>query len=80
MQVLEAHPQGIRWMDILRAVEANAPGTPLSKFHGPVHNLLTTRTTEIVKVARGTYQLAKFVDADNAAATAPRNRDLNLSG
>jgi hypothetical protein len=70
MQVLEGHPQGIRWMEILRAVEANAPGNPPRATAFSVHTLLTTRTTEIVKVARGTYRLAKFVDADNATATA----------
>lgn len=31
--------------------------------------MLTTRTAEIVKVARGTYQLAKYVEADNAVAS-----------
>jgi hypothetical protein len=70
MQVLEASPQGIRWMDLLRAVEANAPGTPHNSVHGGVHNLLTNRSKEIVKVARGTYQLAKFIDADDAVASA----------
>lgn len=70
MRVLEAHPQGIRWMEILRAVEAGAHDTPHNRVHGAVHNLLATRTEEIVKVARGTYQLAKFVDADNAVASA----------
>ncbi len=70
MHVLEAHPQGIRWMEILRTVEAAAPDTPHNSVHGAVHTLLTTRRSEIVKVARGTYQLAKFVAADNAVATA----------
>jgi hypothetical protein len=70
LQVLEENPQGIRWMDLLRAVKAQSPETPHNSVHGGVHNLLTTRTTEIVKVARGTYQLAKFVDADNALANA----------
>ena len=70
MQVLEAHPEGIRWMDLLRAVEAGAPDTPHNSVHGSVHGLLTTRTSEIVKVARGTYQLSKFVDADDALASA----------
>ncbi len=70
MEVLEANQQGIRWSDLLRAVQANAPGTPPNSIHGGIHNLLTTRTSEISKVARGTYQLARFVDADNAAASA----------
>jgi hypothetical protein len=70
MQVLEEHPQGIRWTELLRAVEANALDTPHNSVHGGIHNLLTTRTTEIMKVARGTYQLVKFAAADEAAANA----------
>ncbi|OAD16903.1 hypothetical protein [Achromobacter insolitus] len=69
MQVLESHSQGIRWADLLRAVVAQSPETPRNSIHGAIHNLLSTRTAEIVKVARGTYQLAKFVEADDAAAS-----------
>lgn len=68
MRVMEANPQGIRWSDLLRAVEATAPDTPHNSIHGGIHNLLTTRMSEIRKVARGTYRLAKFVDADDATA------------
>lgn len=70
MKVLEAHPNGIRWIDLLRSVGADAPDTPPNSIHGAVHNLLTTRTSEIVKVARGTYQLAKYVAEDSAAVKA----------
>ena len=70
MQLLEANPQGIRWMELLRSIEAESPDTPHNSVHGGVHNLLTTRTAEIVKVARGTYRLAKYVEADDAAASA----------
>jgi hypothetical protein len=67
MQVLEANPQGIRWADLLRAVRAKAPGTP--KVGGPVYSLVKN-TPEILKVARGTYRLAKFAAADDAIASA----------
>lgn len=70
MAVLEANPQGIRWSELLRTVEADAAGTPHNSVHGGIHNLLTTHTSKISKVARGTYQLTKFVDRDNAAASA----------
>lgn len=69
MLVLEAHPQGIRWMDLLRAVQASTPETLSNSVHGGVHNLLTTHTSEIAKVARGTYRLAKYVAADDAVAS-----------
>ncbi|SAI71709.1 Uncharacterized protein conserved in bacteria [Bordetella ansorpii] len=70
MRVLESSPQGIRWSDLLRAVGEEAPDTPRNSIHGGIHNLLITRTREIVKVARGTYQLARFVEADDAIASA----------
>jgi hypothetical protein len=68
MRVLEDHPGGIRWAELLRAVKANAVGTPDNSIHGGVHHLLTTRTSDISKVARGTYRLAKFVEADDAVS------------
>lgn len=68
MQVLEDNPQGIRWSNLLGAVEATTPETPHNSIHGGIHNLLTTQTTEIHKVARGTYRLAKFVNADEVFA------------
>jgi hypothetical protein len=53
----------------VRTVESNAPDAPHNSIYGGIDNLLTTRTSEIVKVARGTYQLAKFVEADEAIAS-----------
>ncbi|WP_446652097.1 hypothetical protein [Blastomonas sp.] len=70
LQVLNENPQGIRWADLLRAVEARASDTPRNSVHGAIHNLLTTRTAEIAKVARGTYQLSEYVVADEAIASA----------
>lgn len=73
MRVLEENPQGIRWSELLRAVEVQAPDTPHNSIHGAVHNLLIIRPVEIAKVARGTYRLAKFVAADDAMADAKEN-------
>lgn len=65
MDVLEASPHGIRWVDLLNGVAAFAEGTPRNSVQGAIHQLLATRTSEIVKVARGTYQLAVFNKRDN---------------
>ena len=70
LEVLEAHQQGIRWSDLLRAVEASAPGTPRNSIDGGIHNLLTTHTSAISRVARGTYRLTKYIDAENTKAQA----------
>jgi hypothetical protein len=61
---------GLGGDEVVEAGEAGTPDTPHNSVHGGVHNLLTTRTSEIVKVARGTYQLAKFVAEDSGAAKA----------
>lgn len=64
LSVIGDHPQGIRWSDLLRAVVVNAPGTPQNSIHGAIHILLKTKSTEIIKVARGTYRLSKFIEAE----------------
>lgn len=56
---------------MLRAVQNSAPETPRNSIHGAIHKLLTTRTSEIVKVARGTYQLARYVEAEDAVDQPP---------
>jgi hypothetical protein len=76
MLVLDAHPQGIRWSDLLRTVELEATDTPHNSIHGAIHNLLTNSTHDIVKVARGTYQLAKYIEADNAAAASQEAKSI----
>lgn len=66
-EILEESKNGIRWSELLRAVEQQAGDTPRNSVHGWVHGLLTS-SDDVVKVARGTYQLAKYVDAADAAA------------
>lgn len=68
-EVLEGHPDGIRWSDILRLVEAQSLETPHNSVHGAVHQLLQSND-QIVKVARGTYQLKKHAAAEAVEAQA----------
>lgn len=67
--ILETEPGGIRWGELLKRIYAQAPETPQNSIHGALQNLFVI-SNDIVKVARGTYQLAKFVAADDALATA----------
>lgn len=66
--VLERHPGGARWAEVLKAVASDHPETPLNSIRGATHNLFQ-RGDGIVKIARGTYQLAHFADADGSALT-----------
>lgn len=67
--VLERHPGGVRWAEVLKAVSAEHPETPPNSIRGATHHLFQ-RGEGIVKIARGTYQLARFADADAAEAVA----------
>lgn len=52
---------------MLRAVEADTPDTPHNSVHGAIHALLNSDPA-IVKVARGTYRLAKYQDQTEGPA------------
>ncbi len=67
--LLEAETGGIRWGEMLKRIHAADPETPQNSIHGALQNLFVM-SNDIVKVARGTYQLAQYVAADNALATA----------
>ena len=66
--VLERETGGIRWVQLLKAVEAEHPETPHNSIHGAVHALLNS-ADDIVKVARGTYQMSKYQDQTAAGLT-----------
>ena len=70
IELLEEANGGMRWSSILKAVEATTPETPHNSVHGAVHALLNSRPDEIVKVARGTYQLAKYYESEASVAIA----------
>ena len=67
--ILEAETGGIRWGELLKRIHADDPETPQNSIHGALQNLFVI-SDDIVKVARGTYQLAQYVAADDAAASA----------
>lgn len=66
--ILRAEPGGIRWGELLKRIYGDDPETPQNSIHGALQNLFIA-STDIVKVARGTYQLAQYVAADDALAS-----------
>ncbi|MCH4894289.1 hypothetical protein GO308_14300 [Sphingomonas sp. SFZ2018-12] len=69
IEILENSPGGLRWNEILGEIQRVDPDTPFNSIRGATHGLFSS-SDDIVKVARGTYQLAKYVDADAADAVA----------
>ena len=81
-RVLRDNPEGIRWMDLLRAVRQASPETPPNTIHGATHALLIGHPDEIMKIERGYYRLAEYVRADSdtaqeTPATEARTRRAN---
>lgn len=66
--ILESETGGIRWGELLKRIHADDPETPENSIHGGLQNLFVI-SDDIVKVARGTYQLAKYVAAEDAIAS-----------
>lgn len=77
MQVLEESPQGIRWAHLLQRVQAQAGDTPHNSIQGGIHHLVSSRQSEISKVARGTYQLSKYVEEEEATASAQETETVS---
>lgn len=63
VEILEQSPHGIRWGQILKAIHQSEPETPPNSIHGAIQNLFSS-SDSVVKVARGTYRLRKYVEAD----------------
>lgn len=68
-EILEAEAGGIRWGALMLRIHSDDPETPQNSIHGALQNLFVI-SNDIVKVARGTYRLAKYVAAEDADASA----------
>ncbi|BCB17663.1 hypothetical protein [Bosea sp. ANAM02] len=67
LKLLSESPGGIRWVEILTAIKQQSPETPHNSIQGAIHNMLTSNP-DIIKVARGTYQLSVKNDAESQDA------------
>lgn len=67
--ILKSETGGIRWSELLKRIHADDPETPENSIHGGLQNLFAI-SDDIVKVARGTYQLAQYIAAEDALASA----------
>ena len=74
LALLEKEPQGMRYMQLVRAVHDSAPETPINTVHGGVHSLLST-TDQIVRPSKGLWVLKKFADQDAPGGVARKPPD-----
>lgn len=57
--ILNDHPQGLRWSELLRAIKESDPSLKRNTVHGSAYALVTTSGL-IDKPAKGVYRLAKY--------------------
>jgi len=69
LEILEEEEGGIRWGELLKRIHSDAPDTPPNSIHGAIQVLFQSND-QIIKVARGTYQLEKYVSAQSSDAQA----------
>lgn len=69
LAILEESPGGIRWGELLKLIHSADPETPQNSIHGALQVLFAS-SEEIVKVARGTYQLRKYQEDQASSAIA----------
>jgi hypothetical protein len=68
-ELLEHHPDGMRWMELLNTVAAAAPETPRGTVQGSLR-ALRVDDKEIVTPAKGLWLLAKYAKTSAAAGEA----------
>jgi len=77
LEILDQEEGGIRWGELLKRIHADAPETPPNSIHGAIQVLFQSNE-QIIKVARGTYQLEKYVSAQSSDAQAEEAATASL--
>lgn len=60
IELLEAHPEGVRWMDLLKALEKSNPSWHPKTINGCVWKLTEKYPDQIYKPEKGLFKLVKY--------------------
>lgn len=78
-RLLLAEAQGeVRWGELLNDIHENAPETPRNSIVGALTDLFR-KDNSISKVARGTYLLTRYQDAENAGSASGAKEEEDSS-
>ena|GEM_PF-4124971 len=72
IELLSVAPEGIRYMDLHRAIAESYPDIPINTVHGAFHKFRNNLPADIQLVAKGLYRHVKFTQAQEAAAVGQR--------
>ncbi len=63
-ELLEQHPEGLRWSELLRLIEASDPGLHPKTVNGCVWKLVERFPDKVYKPSKGLFRLVKFKSAE----------------
>lgn len=59
-ELLEAHPDGVRWTELLKLIEQKDPSLHPKTINGCVWKLIEKYPNEVYKPEKGLFRLKKF--------------------
>jgi len=59
-ELLEAHPEGLRWTDLLKLIEKSDPNLHPKTINGCVWKLVEKYPDRVYKPEKGLFKLVKF--------------------
>jgi hypothetical protein len=64
LELLEQHPEGLRWSELLSRIEASDPNFHPKTVNGCVWKLVERFPDEVYKPSRGLFRLLKYKPAE----------------
>lgn len=63
LELLDDHPEGLRWSELLSKIEASAPGLHPKTINGCVWKLVEKFPDQVYKPSKGLFRLLKYKSA-----------------
>ena len=67
LELLEQHPEGLRWTDLNARIEASDPGFHPKTVNGCVWKLVEKFPDQVYKPSKGLFRLTKYKSAERNA-------------
>lgn len=69
LEILDKNPEGVRFSQLVNKVSTELPGINVNTIWGSVWDLDKTHSKEVIKPARGLFQLISHASIDTTSAT-----------
>jgi hypothetical protein len=70
-ELLENHPDGLRYSELVRRISTVMPDVPVNTIHGTVWDLDVQQSSKIYKPSRGLFRLTRFKPDDSPPQPMP---------